>query len=107
MGAVTGFATKSQLTTSLTTPSVLSYTATLANTEYSLILPANTKMFQVFHYSGGQLKFAFQAGDVAAGDFFPVWAGGWVSQAGITAPTISLYYEATAPGTVFKLLSWS
>lgn len=107
MGAVTGFATKAQLATSVTTPLVLSYTATLANTEYSLTLPVNTKAFQIFHYSGGQLKFAFQAGDVAAGDFFPVWVGSWVSQAGISAPTISLYYEATVAGTVFKLLSWT
>lgn len=108
MGAVTGFATKSQVTApSLTTPDIEQYTAVLANTEYSLTLPANTKQFQIFWTDGGSFRVGEAVGAIALGKYVPLPAHAWIAQGGITAPTVTLYYQASKPNSTFTIYSWS
>ena len=108
MGAVTGFATKSQVTgVSITNPAIVKHTAAVGGTEYSVTLPANTKQYQIFWSGGGEVRLGSVAGGIALGDFVSLPKHSWVAQGGITAPSVILYYESSTPGSTITIYSWS
>jgi hypothetical protein len=88
-----------------TTPTIIDITITLANTEQSYAFPANTKQYLMQYRSGGEIKYAFTAGQ-SGSSFLTIPVSGFQSSSEINTPSLVVYFQSPTAGTVFEVLSW-
>lgn len=87
----------------VTTQSVQNVTATLANTEYSNILPANTKRYTIKSRNGVQLKLAFASGGTSV-EWLTV-SGAYTADLLAPLPARTLYFQSKLAGDVVEIVS--
>jgi hypothetical protein len=78
--------------------------ATLANTEYSQVLPTGTRMFKINYRSGGIMKWAYHTG--TSTNYFTLNKHTYESRAIIAGSTLTLYFQSPVAGTVVELETW-
>ena len=78
--------------------------ATLANTEYSKVLPSGTRMFKITYRSGGLMKWSYYAGTTT--NYFNLNKHTYESRAIIAGSTLTLYFQSPVAGTVVELETW-
>lgn len=103
--STSGFATRSRLTATLGTPTIIALTMPIANVELSYAFPVGTQTFYIQHRTGGPIKIAFDSGDTSTSNYITVGRGCWLSQDQISQP-LTLYYQSPNAGTVLEVLSW-
>ena len=91
-------------------PTVFNVTCTLANTEYSQIMPTNCRFFEFQARTEAILRFAFVSGKVAAptAPYMTLKAGDYyyspqIAQ-GVSPSTI--YFASPTAGTVIEIIGW-
>lgn len=89
------------------TPTIANVAMLLANTEYSYVLPANSKRFLILLRtpSVAKLKLAYASGDSGI-LYVTVNPGCHYGEGEILAPSLTLYFQATLPGQVAEVVSW-
>jgi hypothetical protein len=93
-----------------TTPVIYNKTCTVANTEYSQALPANTKKFLVKMRDFAHVcRLAFVTGKVAAPTepYFTIWATGSYNEDMIKPAALTLYVASSTAGAVVEIIAWS
>ena len=96
------------LTPTATTPVIYNVTMTLADTEYSQALPANTKKFLIHTRDGTTFRIAFVTGKVATPTepYFTIAANDAYYEDGIKA-TPTLYFGCASAGKIVEIIAWS
>jgi len=96
------------LTPQATTPVIYNVTMTLADTEYSQVLPANTKKFLIHTRDGTTFRIAFVTGKVATptAPYFTIPGGNGYSEDGIKA-TPTLYFGCGSAAKEIEIIAWS
>lgn len=91
-------------------PTVKNVTCTLANTEYSYIIPAGTIQFDLQARGNHLLRFAFTAGLVATptGDYATLKPGfTWEPASPLWGQqTLIIYLASPTAGAVAEIISW-
>ena len=87
-----------------TTATVYNVTATLANTEYSQVLPANTKSFVLQARGSAKIKLAYTSG-INSGDYLTVPIGTTFNDNNYySAQTI--YFTSSLAGEVIEIVAY-
>lgn len=91
-----------------TAPTVYNVTLTLANTEYSQLLPANTREFRFRCRTLYDVRFAFVTGKVATptAPYLTLPAGMEYSSDGNDLAAVTLYLASSQAGVVAELEVW-
>lgn len=97
-GAVTSIAFEG-----VATPSVANVAMTLANTEYSYLLPTATKRFIIKLRGGASFRIAYVA---AATEWLTVSAGNFYSEDDLVLPGTTLYFQSPAAAQVAEIVYW-
>lgn len=84
---------------------------TLADTEYSMTLPAGCQHFSLQARTAVDIRFAFEEGKVAASTdpFMTLKAGGALSppdKLGLAAGYETIYFASSVAGTVVEVMTW-
>ena len=97
------------LTPTATTPAIYNVTMTLADTEYSQALPANTKKFLIHTRDGTAFRLAFVTGKVATptAPYFTILANDSYYEDLIQPTTLTLYFGCASAGKIIELIVWS
>jgi hypothetical protein len=91
--------------TTVSNPSIFNVSMPIANTEYSVSIPAFTKEFAMKTRDGGLLQFAYISGD--SGTYISVAAGTVFSKTNIySSSTITIYFQSSKINTL-ELMTWS
>lgn len=92
-----------------TTPTKYALALTLANTQYSQILPANTKQFSVHLRDMTEFRLAYEANKVAAptDPYETVPAGSEKYVEGICPPALTLYLASPVAAKTAEIEAWS
>jgi hypothetical protein len=92
-----------------TTYTVYNVTLTLANTEYSQALPANTRKIAFRARTTVECRYAFVTGKVAAPTepYSTLKAGAEYTADGINLTSKTLYLASATAGTVVEIEVWS
>ncbi len=92
-----------------TTPVIYNKTMTLADTEYSQALPANTKKYTIQTRDGTAFRMAFVTGKVAAPTepYFSIGADGFHHEDLIEPASLTLYFACDEAAKVAEILAWS
>ena len=102
-----GVASLSQAnSTFVTTGTVETATATLANTEYSYAFPAYTKTFAWAIRNGGPVKVAVAAGDIGFGKYRTIYPGEVWERDSIGSAALTVYFSSAVAGSVVEIESW-
>jgi len=88
-----------------TTPALYNVTCTLADTEYSQALPANTRKFLI-KARGGTLKVCFTAGESGT-TFIQLLDGQAYNEDLILAAALTLYFQSPTAGTIAEIVAWT
>jgi hypothetical protein len=90
------------------TPTIQTVTLTLANTEYSITLPAGTKRFSMQPRTNVDVRFAFVTGKVAAPTepYATMKSGAPYTEFDILSGA-RIYFASSTAGTVVEVVSWS
>lgn len=92
-----------------TSPTVSNTTLTLANTEYSYVIPNNTKKYTIQVRANVDIRYAFETGKVATPTApYMTLKGGqnyWEDSLNLSSKTI--YLASATAGTVVEIISWS
>ncbi len=91
----------------VTTPDIINFSLTLANTEYTINLPAGTQRFQIKSRGTHILKLSYtlnQSGTV----YLSIYPGDCYQEFGIDASSsLTVYMQSTGAGEVVEIISWS
>jgi len=96
----------------LVTPTFFAKSAPTKDTEVSQALPSNTEKFQfkIRPKSGGSadaiIKYAFAAGEIAAGRFWTVEPGNTERQSGLSLAISVLHFTTSKDNAVIEILAW-
>ena len=86
------------------TPDIVNVIALLANTEYSVILPDNTKRFMIkLRESDAVLNMKFSSG----GSYIEIKRGALYSDDQLLTTSVTIYFEVSKPGKTVELLYWT
>lgn len=90
------------------TPTIANVPMALASTEYSYVLPANTRRFLILLRtpSTAKMKLAYASGDSGT-LYVTVNPGCHYGEGEILSPALTLYFQATLSGQVAEIVSWS
>ena len=91
-----------------TTPAIYNVTMTLADTEYSQALPAQTKKFTIHTRDGTAFRLAYVTGKVAAPTepYFTIPTNGIKSEDYLTT-SVTLYFACAAAGKIVEIEAWT
>lgn len=94
------------------TPVIQNVTMTLADTEYSLTLPANTKYFSIQCADGTAMRYAFVTGKVATptAPYMTLLANGALNtpeKIAVANGALTIYFACGSAGKIAQLLSWT
>lgn len=92
--------------TGVNTPAIANVAIPLANTEVSYTLPADTKWFEIKLRNSAPLKLSYTVGQSGT-IYVSLPAQGIHTKDGITAASITLYFQSTAAGSTAEIESWS
>ena len=92
-----------------TTINEYNITLTLANTEYSQALPANTKKFIFQARTDVDIRYAFTTGKVATptAPYFTLKAGMIYSEDNLNLTSKTIYWASTTAGAIVELIGWT
>lgn len=92
-----------------TTPVIYNVTMTLADTQYSQALPANTKKYTIQTRDGTAFRIAFVTGKVAAPTepYASIGTDGFHHEDSINPATLTLYFACGDAGKVVEIIAWS
>lgn len=92
-----------------TTPVIYNVTMTVADTEYSQVLPANTKRFSIRTRDGTAFRMAFVTGKVAAPTepYFSILANIPYIEEQIEVSALTLYFGCGGAGKICEIVAWS
>ena len=92
-----------------TTPVIYNVTMTLADTEYSQALPANTKKYTIQTRDGTAFRMAFVTGKVAAPTepYFSIGTDGFHHEDLIEPAALTLFFGCDEAAKVVEILAWS
>jgi len=95
--------------TRATTPVIYNVTMTLADTEYTQALPANTKKFSIRTRDGTAFRLAFETGKVAepTEPYIDVLANLPYTEEQIEPATLTLYFGCGGAGKIAEIVAWS
>jgi hypothetical protein len=84
-------------------------TMTLANTEYSQALPANTKKFSIKTQDATAFRLAYITAKVAtpAVPYFDILDGGSKSEDNINVTALTLYFASSYAGKIIEIEAWA
>ncbi|MDP2718271.1 MAG: hypothetical protein Q8P44_00340, partial [Dehalococcoidia bacterium] len=91
------------------TVTIYNVAVTGANTEYSQVLPANTKRFMVHLRDNAAFRLAFVTGKVATptAPYFSVPANMAYSEDGINPAASTLYFASAVATKTAEIIAWS
>ena len=92
--------------TGVTTSDIQNVTIAVANTEQSIVLPANTKRFRVCVRGSAKLQIAYTATESGT-NYISVWPGAFYEETGLDIANLTLYVQASASGEIVEVVSWS
>ena len=106
--APTGPAAPSSVSTrSKTTPDIQNVDLILANTEYSVILPASTVAFSFRTRNCSKLRLAYTVGATAT-EYITIWPGETYTEEGLTdSASITLYVQSSTASEILEVWSWT
>jgi hypothetical protein len=87
-------------------PTVTTATLTLANTEYSVTLPTDTRRYIMFVRGPGIVQYSFAVG-TSGTNYVPLTPGAFISNGFIGAGSVTLYLQSPVAGTVVSFESWT
>jgi len=92
-----------------TTPAIYNVTMTLADTEYSQLLPDNTKKFLIKTTDGTAFRIAFVTGKVAVptAPYWTVPTSNAYSEDGVKLTAATIYFACSGAGKIAEIVSWS
>jgi len=92
-----------------TAPTPYNITLTVADTQYSQLLPAGTKKIAFQNRNNNTLRFAFLTGKVAVptGDYFTVKPGQNFTEIDLNLQAVTLYFASDNAGDVVELVAWT
>lgn len=103
----TSLSTVATNTTKSTTPTIYNVTITLANTEYSQALPANTKKFAIkLRSNTADLKYAFVATQSGT-NYRTIPAGSEKSEDNLILAAVTLYFQSSTASQTAEIESWT
>lgn len=90
-------------------PTVYNVALTLADTEYSQLLPAGTKKIAFQNRNNNTLRFYFVTGHVAVptGDYCTVKPGQNFTEIDLNLQAVTIYFASNNAGDVVELLAWT
>lgn len=90
---------------SASSPTIYNVSVTLANTEYSQALSANTKAFTIKVRGTGSIKLAFTSGQ--SGTNYLTIHGGSTYSAGSIDYSGSLYFQSPKAAQLVEIVAWA
>lgn len=92
----------------VTTPLIANISAPAANTEYSYVIPSNSKRLLIKVRSGlAKMQLAFVSGDTAV-NYVSVNAGSFYAEENVVLGTgFTVYFQTNKPSQIVEILSWS
>lgn len=87
-------------------PTVQNVILTMANIEFSHVLPAGSRRYIMFVRGPGAVKYSFQSG-TSGTNFILLSRGSWVSNSFIGAGAVTIYMQSSQAGTVVEFESWT
>jgi len=88
-----------------TTPTIYNVTMTLANTEYSQALPANTRKFLIKCRTSFAIKLAFVSGQSGT-NYITIPADQAYWEDHILVSNLTLYFQCATAGQVAEIIVW-
>lgn len=88
------------------TPLVTNIVATLANTEYSFLLPNNTKQFLIKSRGIGKLQFSFVSGTTGS-NYITIFPGASYKEKELLLTPTFIYFQNSKAGETVEILSWT
>lgn len=87
-------------------PTLANVSMPSANTEYSYAFPTGTSKFTIRNRNNGLLQFAFTSGQTNT-VFFTLPSGVPYCEDGISAGSVTIYFESPKPSQTLEIISWS
>lgn len=89
-------------------PTIFNVTMTLANTEYSQPLPANTRAIEFHTQAESAFRFAWITGKVAAptAPYYSVLSGARYWKDHIHFNDVTLYFASSNAGKIIEIIAW-
>lgn len=89
------------------TPTIVNQTITLANTEYSIVIPSTAKSFLVRTRNGSQLLLAWVSGETVT-NYLTVNRHVCYNECDLSlTSSLTLYFQGASAGDVLELLYWT
>jgi hypothetical protein len=105
-GAIKVTGTVSAIVGGKTTPSSRRFNCALANTEYSLVIPANTQTIVISNENtSGIIQASWQSGESST-NYFLIKPGQNYSEIGIITTGLTLYIQASKDNTALSIVEW-
>jgi len=94
---------------SAATPTLVNVTLTVANTEYSFLMPNGTQMVEFQARTAADVRFAFATGHVAGpvAPYHTLKASDYYSSPPVNMTGQTVYFASTTAGTVVEIIAWS
>lgn len=90
-----------------TNPTVANINMPLAATEYSYVLPTNTKKFYIqLRDPSAELKLAYAAG-TSGTTYVTVHRGCWFGEADLSVTGVTLYFQSSVSSQTAEIVSWT
>lgn len=91
------------------TPTIVNVTLTLANTEYSWLMPNDTQTFEFQARTAADVRFAFTTGLVAAPTppYFTLKSNDYYTSPPVNMTGQTIYFASGSAGTVVEIMAWS
>lgn len=93
-------------TSPLTSPIIYNVTTTLANTEYSQVLPSNTKEITLNARGNAKLQITYNLGQ-SNSVFKTIFPGEIYKETGMNLIGKTIYFQSTKPGEVVEIITWT
>lgn len=82
--------------------------ATVAGTEYPIIIPSGTKSFEIAANNNAKLIFSNVSGGTSSSDGFPRFPGfGWKEELLTGTSALNIYVMSNKDNTIIQILTWS
>lgn len=92
-------------TGTVVSPAIQNVTLTTAGTEYSIVIPADTKRFTIKSRQDSILKLSYTSGDTGI-NYFTIGYGVCYTEVNLDGSGLTLYLQSNKNGTVIEVLSW-
>ena len=89
----------------VTTPDIQNISLALADTEYTVTLPASTKRFRLQVRGTSKLKLAYTLGQ-SGSNYITVWPGAYYTETELDINSLSIYVQASKSGEILEIVSW-